>query len=113
VGELERLRNDVDIELKETGRWVTTFTRIQCWGRDKNRPRLPSTSPASTSLQESVGTLVPATMITGYARRRVRYRGITNSVRVASLDFCGECTGSCEADLSRRRSCQTRRVAPG
>jgi hypothetical protein len=38
VGELERLRNDADIELKETGRWATTFTRIQCWGRDKNRP---------------------------------------------------------------------------
>jgi hypothetical protein len=32
VGELERLRNDVDIELKETGRWVTAFTRIQCLG---------------------------------------------------------------------------------
>ncbi len=25
VGELERLRNDADIELKETGRWATTF----------------------------------------------------------------------------------------
>ena len=74
MSELERLRNDVDIELKETGRWVTTFTRIQCWGRDKNRARLPSTSPASTSLQESVGTLVPATMIAGYARRRVGLR---------------------------------------
>jgi hypothetical protein len=30
VGELERLRNDVDIELKEAGCWVTPFTRIQC-----------------------------------------------------------------------------------
>ena len=37
VGELERLRNDADIELKETGRWATTFTQIQCWG-DENRP---------------------------------------------------------------------------
>jgi hypothetical protein len=32
VGELERLRNDVDIELKETGRCVTTLTRIQSSG---------------------------------------------------------------------------------
>jgi hypothetical protein len=38
TSESERLRNDADIELKETGRWATTFTRIQCWGRDKNRP---------------------------------------------------------------------------
>jgi hypothetical protein len=38
MGELERPRNDADIELKETGRRATTFTRIQCWGRDKNRP---------------------------------------------------------------------------
>jgi hypothetical protein len=37
-GRLERLRNDADIELKETGRWATTFTRIQCSGQDKNRP---------------------------------------------------------------------------
>jgi len=36
VGELERLRNDADIE-QETGRWATTFTQIQCWG-DENRP---------------------------------------------------------------------------
>ena len=35
MGELERLRNDV--ELKETGRWVITFTRIQRWGWDKRR----------------------------------------------------------------------------
>ena len=27
VGELEWLRNDADIELKETGRWATTCTR--------------------------------------------------------------------------------------
>jgi hypothetical protein len=32
MGELERLRNDGDIEPKETGRWATTFTRVQCWG---------------------------------------------------------------------------------
>ena len=38
TSESERLRNDADIELKATGRWATTFTRIQCWGRDKNRP---------------------------------------------------------------------------
>jgi hypothetical protein len=31
--ELERLRNDADVELKEPGRWGTTFTLIQSWGR--------------------------------------------------------------------------------
>jgi hypothetical protein len=29
---LERLRHDAKIELKEPGRWGTTFTLIQCWG---------------------------------------------------------------------------------
>ena len=40
AGELERLRNDAEVELKEPGRWGTTFTLIQSWGggRDKNRP---------------------------------------------------------------------------
>ena len=33
AGELEGLRNDADVELKEPGRWGTTFTLIQCWGR--------------------------------------------------------------------------------
>jgi ubiquinone/menaquinone biosynthesis C-methylase UbiE len=33
AGELERLRNDADVELKEPGRWGTTFTLIQSWGR--------------------------------------------------------------------------------
>jgi hypothetical protein len=37
VGELERLPNEVHIELKEAGCWVTTFTRIRCWGRDERR----------------------------------------------------------------------------
>jgi SAM-dependent methyltransferase len=30
---LERLRRDGEAELKEPGRWGTTFTLIQCWGR--------------------------------------------------------------------------------
>jgi hypothetical protein len=30
---LERLRNDAETELKEPGRWGTTFTLIQSWGR--------------------------------------------------------------------------------
>jgi SAM-dependent methyltransferase len=30
---LERLRRDGEAELKEQGRWGTTFTLIQCWGR--------------------------------------------------------------------------------
>jgi hypothetical protein len=47
TSESERLRNDADIELKATGRWATTCTRIQCCGRDKNRPGLTSTSPAT------------------------------------------------------------------
>lgn len=29
---LERLRHEAEIELKEPGRWGTTFTLIQCWG---------------------------------------------------------------------------------
>lgn len=32
-GDLKRLRNDAEVELKEPGRWGTTFTLIQCWGR--------------------------------------------------------------------------------
>jgi SAM-dependent methyltransferase len=31
--ELERLRNEGEIELQEPGRWGTTFTLLQCWGR--------------------------------------------------------------------------------
>ena len=31
--ELERLRNDAAVELKQPGRWGTTFTLIQSWGR--------------------------------------------------------------------------------
>jgi SAM-dependent methyltransferase len=30
--ELEQLRNDAEAELKEPGRWGTTFTLLQCWG---------------------------------------------------------------------------------
>jgi len=33
AGELERLRSAADGELKEPGRWGTTFTLIQSWGR--------------------------------------------------------------------------------
>jgi SAM-dependent methyltransferase len=32
-GDLEQLRNDGEAELKEPGRWGTTFTLIQSWGR--------------------------------------------------------------------------------
>lgn len=32
-GDLERLRHDAEVELKEPGRWGTTFTLIQSWGR--------------------------------------------------------------------------------
>jgi SAM-dependent methyltransferase len=32
-GDLERLRNDAEVELKEPGRWGTTFTLLQSWGR--------------------------------------------------------------------------------
>jgi hypothetical protein len=55
VGALERLRNDVDIELKETDRWVTTFIRIQCWGRDKRRLARGARvqSPAESSVTRS------------------------------------------------------------
>ena len=72
MGELERLRNDADIELKETGRWATTFTQIQCWGMrigpvDIDVP--PRCEPPG-----KCGNLMPATMITGYARRRVVLR---------------------------------------
>jgi hypothetical protein len=31
--ELDRLRNEANVELKEHGRWGTTFTLIQSWGR--------------------------------------------------------------------------------
>jgi SAM-dependent methyltransferase len=31
--ELEQLRNDGEAELQEPGRWGTTFTLLQCWGR--------------------------------------------------------------------------------
>jgi SAM-dependent methyltransferase len=33
AGDLERLRNDAEVELKEPGRWGTTFMLLQCWGR--------------------------------------------------------------------------------
>jgi SAM-dependent methyltransferase len=33
AGGLERLRHDAEVELKEPGRWGTTFTLLQCWGR--------------------------------------------------------------------------------
>lgn len=33
VSELERLRNEGELELKEPGRWGTTFTLLQSWGR--------------------------------------------------------------------------------
>lgn len=32
-GDLEQLRIDGEAELKEPGRWGTTFTLIQSWGR--------------------------------------------------------------------------------
>jgi hypothetical protein len=31
--ELGRLRNEGEAELQEPGRWGTTFTVLQCWGR--------------------------------------------------------------------------------
>jgi SAM-dependent methyltransferase len=31
--ELEQLRNDGEAELRQPGRWGTTFTLLQCWGR--------------------------------------------------------------------------------
>jgi SAM-dependent methyltransferase len=31
--ELERLRSEAEVELREPGRWGTTFTLVQCWGR--------------------------------------------------------------------------------
>ena len=31
--ELERLRHEGELELKEPGRWGTTFTLLQSWGR--------------------------------------------------------------------------------
>jgi SAM-dependent methyltransferase len=33
VGELEELRKQSEAELQEPGRWGTTFTLLQCWGR--------------------------------------------------------------------------------
>jgi SAM-dependent methyltransferase len=33
--ELEGLRNEGELELQEPGRWGTTFTLLQCWGRVK------------------------------------------------------------------------------
>ena len=32
--ELERLRHEGEVELQEPGRWGTTFTLLQCWGRE-------------------------------------------------------------------------------
>jgi SAM-dependent methyltransferase len=31
--ELDRLRSEAEAELQEPGRWGTTFTLLQCWGR--------------------------------------------------------------------------------
>ena len=33
TAELGRLRHDAEAELAEPGRWGTTFTLVQCWGR--------------------------------------------------------------------------------
>jgi hypothetical protein len=33
--ELATLRREAETELAEPGRWGTTFTLIQCWGRPK------------------------------------------------------------------------------
>jgi len=33
AAELERLRTQAEAELAEAGRWSTTFTLLQCWGR--------------------------------------------------------------------------------
>jgi hypothetical protein len=33
--ELAALRRDAESELAESGRWGTTFTLIQAWGRDQ------------------------------------------------------------------------------
>jgi SAM-dependent methyltransferase len=33
AGDLERLCHDAEVELKEPGRWGTTFTLLQCWGQ--------------------------------------------------------------------------------
>ena len=33
AAKLERLRRDAETELAEPGRWGTTFTLLQCWGR--------------------------------------------------------------------------------
>ncbi|MGH9041176.1 MAG: methyltransferase domain-containing protein [Acidimicrobiia bacterium] len=33
AGDLERLRHEAEVELKEPDRWGTTFTLLQCWGR--------------------------------------------------------------------------------
>ena len=33
ANELERLRHEGEVELQEPGRWGTTFTFLQCWGR--------------------------------------------------------------------------------
>ena len=35
---LERLRSDGEAELREPGRWGTTFTLIQCWGARASEP---------------------------------------------------------------------------
>jgi hypothetical protein len=31
--EVERLRREGEAEVQEPGRWGTTFTLLQCWGR--------------------------------------------------------------------------------
>jgi SAM-dependent methyltransferase len=46
---LERLRNEAEVELKEPGRWGTTFTLIQSWGRR------PTYRPPDTHLDRPRG----------------------------------------------------------
>ena len=43
--ELAALRRDTEAELAEPGRWGTTFTLIQCWGRVGPSPEPPMSSP--------------------------------------------------------------------
>jgi hypothetical protein len=33
AGELERLRQEAEAELQDPGRWGTTFTLLQSWGK--------------------------------------------------------------------------------
>jgi SAM-dependent methyltransferase len=40
--ELEDLRNQGETELQEPGRWGTTFTLLQCWGKRPAEPEAPA-----------------------------------------------------------------------